>query len=254
MSLSVAIISYNEEANIGRTLAAIKELATEIVLLDSSSTDNTVAIAKSFGATVYTEEWRGHIAQKNSALAKCSSDWILSLDCDEVVSPELIESIKNAMQSGKYNGYTLNRRTFYMGKLLKHSWQPDLKLRLVKRSAGAQWGGYDPHDVLSIEGQVGRLEGDLIHYSFRDFGDHMRRTIQHSRVAAASYHKKGKRASLAALIFKPLWVFFNRLIMKGGILDGTPGVMASFSSAVAVYMKYAFLWEMDHITLDDTQL
>ena len=245
MSLSVSIISFNEGENILRTLEALQGLADEIVLVDSFSTDNTVEIAKSMRAKVFQESWKGFIAQKNSALDKCNSDWILALDCDEVITPELAESIRVAMKSNEHDGYALNRRTFYLGKLLKHSWQPDRKLRLVRKRAEARWGGYDPHDVLQLKGRIGNLKGDLIHYSFKDFHDHMQRTIKHSRVAAESYHKKGKKSGMLDLTLKPMWVFMNRLIIRGSILDGIPGVLASFSAAVAVYMKYGFLWEIN---------
>ena len=244
MKLSVSIISFNEERNIVRTLKALEGLADEIIVVDSMSTDGTVALAESMGAKVFKEGWKGHIAQKNSALEKCSCEWILALDCDEIVTPELKISIKKAIANGRdYCGYTVNRRTFYMGKLLKYSWQPDMKLRLVRKSANPAWGGYDPHDVLYTDGKISKLHGDLIHYSFSSFADHMQKTLKHARIAAESYAGKNKKSGIFTLLFRPWLVLIKKLIFKRGILDGIPGIMAAFSGAVYVYMKYAFLWE-----------
>ncbi len=246
MKLSVSIISFNEEKNIARTLEAVKGLADEIIVVDSMSTDNTVMLAESMGAKVYIEKWKGHIAQKNSALEKCTGEWILALDCDEVVTPELKASVEKAIGSESgFHGYTLNRRTFYMGKLLKYSWRPDRKLRLVRKSAAPEWKGYDPHDVLQVDGAVSKLDGDLIHYSFKDFADHMQKTVKHAKIAAESYAKNGKKTGMSTLLFKPWLVLFKKLIFQRGILDGVPGVVAAFSGAVYVYMKYSFLWELN---------
>ena len=244
MKLSVALISFNEEENIGRTLSAIKDIADEIIIVDSFSTDDTVKITKEYGATVYIEEWKGHIAQKNSALEKCKGDWILSLDSDEVVDETLKNAIVEALREpGTKNGFTLNRKTFYMGRLLNRAWQPDKKLRLVKREALPRWAGYNPHDVLMVEGDKGALNGHLIHYSYKDFRDHMQKTLTYARLAADSYWQKGKRASFISLFFKPVFTFFKRMLLQGAFLDGIPGLMAAYSSAYYVYMKYAFLWE-----------
>ena len=246
MKLSVSIISFNEEKNIGRTLEAVKEMADEIVLVDSFSTDNTVEIARSMGAKVFIENWKGHIAQKNSALKKCSGEWILALDCDEVVTPKLKVSIEKAIGSGDgFSGYALNRRTFYMGKFLKYSWQPDIKLRLVRKSANPAWGGYDPHDVLQANGKTSKLDGDLIHYSFSNFADHMQKTAKHAKIAAESYAKKNMKCGLFSLLFRPWLTLIKKLFFQRGILDGAPGIIAAFSAAAYAYMKYAFLWEIN---------
>ncbi|MDR0454248.1 MAG: glycosyltransferase family 2 protein [Deferribacteraceae bacterium] len=246
MKLSVSIISFNEEKNIARTLEAVKGLADEIIVVDSLSTDNTVALAESVGAKVFIEKWKGHIAQKNSALEKCSGEWILALDCDEVVTPELRESIEKVIKGeSDFCGYAINRRTFYMGRLLRYSWQPDWKLRFVRKSAAPAWGGYDPHDVLHTGGRISKLSGDLIHYSYKNFADHIQKTVKYAEISAKSYAEKEKKSGFWALLLKPFLVFFKKLIAQRGILDGVPGVMAAFSGAVYVYIKYAFLWELN---------
>src|ERR1700736_4435 len=139
MSLSVCIITLNEEANIGRTLKCVKEIADEIIVVDSGSTDATVSLAQQFGAKVFVEPWKGFARQKNSSLAKVTCDWILSLDADEEVSPELAASIKSLLTSGtpQFAGYTMNRRNMYFGKWIRRSgYYPDPKLRLVKPGGG----------------------------------------------------------------------------------------------------------------------
>ncbi|WP_022851343.1 glycosyltransferase family 2 protein [Limisalsivibrio acetivorans] len=245
LPLSVSIISFNEEDNIGRTLESVMGFAHEIIVVDSHSTDKTVEIAEAFGAKVYDEDWKGHVKQKNSAIEKCTQEWILSLDCDEVVTPELENSIRETVASGEKDGYIMNRRTFYAGKMLAHSWQPDNKLRLVKRSANPRWGGYDPHDVLEIEGTKGKLNGDLIHYSYRDINDHFQRLLKYAKTAAMSYHKNGRRFSMFRLIFNPPAAFIKKYIIRGGFLDGFHGLLVAVSSFIYVFLKYVFLWEIE---------
>lgn len=243
-SLSVALISFNEEQNIRRTLQAVLPLATEIIIVDSHSTDKTREIAEGLGAKVFDENWKGHIAQKNSALQKCTCEWILCLDCDEVVDADLLKSIENAMISGKYDGYAVNRSTFYMGRFLKHSWQPDWKLRLVKRQAQPVWKGYDPHDALTINGKTSRLDGLLLHYSYKNTFDHYQRLVKYSKIAAESYNKNGKKFSYSALFLKPTFAFLKKYILKMGFLDGFAGLAVAVSSFIYVYLKYLFLREI----------
>jgi glycosyltransferase involved in cell wall biosynthesis len=245
LPLSVAIISFNEEDNLGKTLDAVKGIASEIIIVDSRSTDRTVEIAESFGAKVFVEDWKGHVAQKNSALEKCTQEWILSLDCDEVADAELVQSVINAVKNPTSDGYMVNRRTYYMGKYLKYSWQPDWKLRLVRRDASPKWGGYDPHDVLSITGSVEKIKrGDLLHYSYRDIFDHYQRLVKYAKVAAQSYDKNGKKFSYTALYTKPLFAFVKKYFIKLGFMDGFAGMAVAVSSFIYVYLKYLFLKEI----------
>ncbi|MGE4317422.1 MAG: glycosyltransferase family 2 protein [Deferribacterales bacterium] len=245
LPLSVAVISFNEEQNIRRTLDAVASFASEIIVVDSHSTDETVKIAAGCGAKVYDEDWKGHIGQKNSAIEKCSQEWILALDCDEVVDGELAQDIINAVKSGECDGYEVNRRTFYMGKFLKYSWQPDWKLRLVKRSALPKWAGYDPHDVLKINGKTSKLRsGYLLHYSYRDIYDHYQRLVKYSKIAAQSYYDNGRRFSYFAIITKPLFAFVKKYVIKLGFMDGFAGFAVAVSSYIYVYLKYLFLKEI----------
>lgn len=247
MKLSVAIITFNEEANLRRTLQPLLGLADEIIVLDSFSTDNTLSIAAEMGAKTFQEPWPGHIAQKNSALKKCSGEWLLSLDADEVLPPELVEEIRHVLNNpAATNGYAINRHTYYLGRLLKYAWQPDWKLRLVRRSAKPRWTGMDPHDRLIIEGSASRLPGYLVHYSFKDFAAHMETTKKHAQVGAKSYYEHGRRAKLSDFLIRAPFHVFKRLILKRAFLDGIPGVLAAISGGVHSYMKFAFLWELQN--------
>jgi len=243
LPLSVSIISYNEEANIGRTLESVSEFASEIIVLDSFSTDKTKEIAQSFSATVIQEEWKGHIAQKNSALGKCSQPWILCLDCDEVVSPELKESIIAAVKSDRKKSYSVNRRTFYLGKLMKRAWQPDLNLRLVRKDSSPSWKGLDPHDFLQSNDETLKLRGDLLHYSYRDLKQHLEKTISYAGISARSYSEASRKFSLLKLLLNPPMAFIKIYFIQMGFLDGIRGLFAALSSALGTFLKYAFLFE-----------
>jgi len=255
LPLSVAIISFDEEDNIRRTLEAVRPIASEIVVVDSHSTDRTREIARELGARVFEEDWKGHIAQKNSALEKCTQPWILALDCDEVVSPGLREAIVGALRQPAADGYLINRRTIYLGRPLRHMWQPDWKLRLVHREAGPVWGGYDPHDSLSISGRSEKLRGGFLdHYSYRDLDDHFRRMVTYARTSARSYHERGRRSGPAAIVLRPLAAFLSAWIVRRGFLDGVPGLIAASSTFVSVLLKYCFLWELEHGSRERNEL
>ena len=226
LDLSVALIVYNEEERLYKTLESIKDIASEIIVIDSNSTDNTCAIAESFGAKVYNEEWRGFVEQKNSLTAKCTKEYILYLDADEVVGDELKKAIIDAVKNGKSDGY---------------------QLRLVKKAADPLWVGEIVHEELKINGSTSHLAGFIIHYSYRDIDDHFRRTIRYARLSAESYYKKGKKFKLSKMIFSPAIAFIKIYIIKGGFLDGIPGFIAGVSAYVYGFLKYAFLWDMYRI-------
>ena len=247
LPLSVSLISYNEEENLARTLGSIVGIASEIIVVDSHSTDKTREIATAYGSNVYVENWKGFIEQKNSALEKCTQERVLCLDCDEVVSEGLKYSIIDAVMKNKYSGYSINRRTFYLGKLLKYSWQPDYNLRLVKKKANPVWGGYEPHASLDIREETSKLKGDLIHYTYSSFDDHIKKLINYAETVSESYYKKGKKFRLYNLIFNPFFTFIKKYILKLGVLDGSRGFITSLSSFIYVFLKYSFLWERERL-------
>ncbi len=245
LPLSVSIITFNEEENLPNALKSIKDIAEEIIIVDSGSTDKTVSIAKDYGAKVFIEKWKGYVAQKNSALEKCTKDWILSLDADEIVSEELKDNIIRVINSPDADGYYINRITYYSGKFLKHSWQPDWKLRLVKRKANPKWKGIDPHDFLTIDGKTSKLSGYLLHYSYKDIYDHFFRALKYSKISAENYYKLGKKFRIYNLIFNPIWAFVKQYILKLGFLDGLRGLSVAKSYSFSIFLKYMFLWELE---------
>ena len=244
LPLSVALISYNEEKNISRTLEAVQDIASEIIIVDSGSTDKTIEIARSYGAKVFVEEWKGFRDQKNSALEKCTQEWILFLDCDEVVSKELKKSIINAVKNPFADGYMINRKTVYLGKLLNHAWQPDWNLRLVKKSSNPRWEGGEIHEFLVIDGKVKKIEGNLLHYSYKDIKDHFTKVVNYSYLSAVDLNKKGKRFKFYKLFFNPFASFVREYFLKKGFLDGIRGFIVAVSATVYSFLKYIYLWEI----------
>lgn len=244
LPLSAAIITLNEEKNLARCLESLRGLAAEIVVIDSGSTDRTGAIAKQQGASFTFHPWQGHVAQKNVALRGCSQPWVLSVDADEALSPELAESIRRLFSNGEPNqaGFWINRRTFYLGRWIRHAWNPEWRLRLVRKEQ-AEWRGLDPHDQLTVVGPTARLEGDLLHYALADLHDHFQTMISNSRTMADSYARSGKQFHWYHLVVWPWWDFFKHLVLKQGWRDGWRGWMISYMSMVGTFAKYAFLLE-----------
>ncbi|MDQ7038386.1 MAG: glycosyltransferase family 2 protein [Aquificota bacterium] len=243
--LSVAIITYNEEDIIARTLESVKDIASEIVIVDACSTDRTREIARAYGAKVYVEEWKGFASQKNSALSKCGEEWILCIDADEVVSEELKESLLKELRNPEADGYLINRRTFYLGDFLKHTWQPEWRLRLVRRSSEPRWTGMEPHDRLEVRGRVKKLKGDLLHYSYRSLEDQVRKLVRYALIMSEEMHKSGRRFRVRDMVLRPVWAFLKVYLLKRGFMDGSRGFVAAVFSAFYTFLKYAFLLERE---------
>lgn len=211
--LSVAIITYNEEKNIKECIESCLEIADEIVVLDSISTDKTEMISKSFSSVrFYKQRFKGHIEQKNDAIALCKYDWILSLDADERISTELKNSIlsfKQKQDDETLNGLQVSRLTYHMGKFIRHSgWYPQYRYRIFKKG-NAIWVGENPHDYISIQGKGSKIYGDIIHYSFRDLSHQVNTINQFSSIVAFTRQKKGKRFSILRTIYKPFSKFIE---------------------------------------------
>lgn len=243
-TLTVALISFNEEASIARTLESVKDFADEIVVVDSYSTDNTRDIAESYGAKVITHAWAGFTEQKNILFSHCTKEFILNLDCDEVVTPELAEEIKTLLQNPDCNGYRIPMYNWYMGKLLKHAWYGE-KFRLVRRSANPIWRGGEIHEKLCVEGKIGHLKHALVHYSYATIEEHFIRTVKYARLGAMKKFHAGKKFHLISLLFNPFYAFFKSYIMQRGCLDGLPGFVVACSSWLAAFLKYLFLYELE---------
>ena len=245
LPLSVAVITLNEEKNLPRCLESVRELAREIVVIDSGSTDSTAQIAAQFRATFQFQKWLGHVEQKNVALQRCSQPWVLALDADEVVSAELAQSIRDLLsaESCRETGFFINRRTHYLGEWIWHSWYPEWRLRLVRQSQ-AQWSGLYPHDQLETKGDTSKLSGDLLHFSYHTLQDHLQRTIQYAKISATELRQDGKTAHWYHLLFSPLLTFLKKIILRQGWRDGWRGWMIAFATSFGVFAKYAFLLEM----------
>jgi len=248
LSLSVAVITKDEEANLPRLLDSLERLQpAEVVIVDSGSTDATVAIARDYGAHVIETDWPGHVEQKNRALAACHQPWILSLDADEPISPELADNIRDLLvnESAPVNtGYEVSRLTWYLGDWLRHVWYPEWRLRLVKNGA-AQWTGYNPHDRLEVNGPTGRINGDIHHYSYADIDDHFRRSIDYARIGAEALAARGKPFRWHKIIFSPIARFIRLMVFRQGWRDGWRGWIIAWSSMFSAFLKYAFLYEIE---------
>jgi glycosyltransferase involved in cell wall biosynthesis len=255
-TLSVAIVCKDNEQTIARTLESVRALVREfgggsggVVAVDSGSTDGTIALLQSHGVKVIRSPWLGHVKTKQLALESCTGDWILSLDSDESCEPELIASIRAALQRDDRAvcAYELTRKVYYRGVPLNHAWQPEWRLRLVRRGACA-WGGHDPHDVLApvnAAARTERLNGTLRHDSITTFAEFLVKQASHSRTMARSLHAAGVRGSYLRLVVSPVGAFFKQLILKRAFLDGWPGWLAAASTGASALMKHAMLIELD---------
>jgi len=238
--LSAVIITLNEEANIGRCIDSLWFVADEIIVLDSFSADNTVAIAKERGATVKQENFAGYKEQKNMVLKLATYDFVLSLDADEALSPELISAILNAKKEFKSHAYSMNRYNHYCGRFIKHGlWYPDKKIRLFDKRI-AYWGGMNPHDkiILRENCKVQFLKGDILHYTFNSIEEHLERNERMSSIAAQSLFNSGKKKHWSKIILSPLWSFLNGYFFRLGFLDGYDGFIIATQNAHLSFLKY----------------
>jgi glycosyltransferase involved in cell wall biosynthesis len=247
-TLSVAIVTLNEEANLPRTLASVA-WADEIVVVDSGSTDATREIAQSHRARCVTEPWRGFAAQKNFALSLCTSEWVLSLDADETVSPELAASIQKAIAVVASNtAYTLPRRNLFLGRWMRHGgYYPDQKLRLFPRGQAA-FQETPVHETVVFAGYVETLDGDLLHDAYptlTSYLDHMQRYSTLGAGIAVERGRTGRSALsfLNSVLLNPLATFFYNYILRAGFLDGREGLLLHLYHSAYVSWKYSKAWE-----------
>ena len=278
MKLSVVVITHNEEANIGRTLQSVQPLVKdgqgEIIVVDSGSTDHTVGIAESYGAKVFVEDWKGYAAQKNSAIDKASGDWILSLDADESLEPELAEIIAGQsgppkigsaewcltmVLAGKTSanpqlfrgepvGFWLPRKNFFLGRWIKHGgFWPDRKLRLFRRGKG-RVKKVQVHEIIEVEGNTLTLEHALLHHSYPTLSDYIDHMNRYSSLGAEMAAAKGQRGNLVNIVLRPSFTFIYNYVFRLGFLDGREGLLLHLYHAVYVSWKYAKLWELTRRT------
>jgi glycosyltransferase involved in cell wall biosynthesis len=244
--LSVAIITLNEERHLPALLRAVGPVAGEIVVVDSGSTDGTVEIAREAGARVIQTDWPGFGPQKQRALEACRGRWVFSVDADEVPDEELLRALARLSRGegdADVVAYEVDRLNAYLGEYVRHAWSPDWCLRVLRRDAG-RWSGDAVHERLLIDGKVGRLPGRLLHDSYDDLTDHYRRMISYARLGARGLAAKGKRFRAHYLVTRPLAAFVRRYLLKRGFLDGVRGLLVAGATAIGVFFKYAFLFEL----------
>lgn len=244
MQLSVIVITKNEAHNIEQCLASVK-FADEIIVLDSGSTDGTVQKAKEMGASMsLASDWQGFGVQKNRALALASGQWVLSIDADERVTPELQAAVLAAIQSAEFDVYTCARLSSYCGQYMRHSgWYPDLTARLFKRGQ-AQFSNDLVHEKLVTSRPVGQLPGHLLHESFTSFEAVLDKANRYSTSGAELAFSQGKKASLSKAIAHGFWAFFRTYVLRLGFLDGRMGLVLAISNAEGTYYRYLKLWRM----------
>jgi glycosyltransferase involved in cell wall biosynthesis len=242
--LSVVIITFNEEKNIGRCLESVKEVADEIIVVDSLSTDRTKAICASYNVKFIEQRFLGYIEQKNFALDSATHEYALSLDADECLTEELKKSILAEKQKGlTFDCYRMNRLSSFCGQWIKHgNWYPDRKVRLISRKKG-KWGGVNPHDKIEMnEGAtLKQLKGDMLHYTYDSIDQIMEQTNKFTTIQSKAMYEQGKRANLVKLVVNPFIAFISGYIFKRGFLDGYNGFIIARYASHATLAKYAKL-------------
>lgn len=254
--LSVVLITYNEEANIARTLNSVVSLvsgaAGEIIVVDSGSADNTVEIAKSLGAKVFPEEWKGFAAQKHSAIDKASGEWILSLDADEELSPEaqvFVQLFLRRSTSFQPDGILFSRRNYFLGRWIRYGgFYPDKKLRLFRKCNGRFENRLVHEDVVLTSGA--RIEDpgniDLLHHAYPSIAGYIEHMNRYSSLGAQMAVEQGSRSGPVDLVLRPVATFFYNYFIRLGFLDGRKGLLLHLNHAAYVFWKYAKVWELAH--------
>lgn len=254
IKLSVVIITLNEEHNIGECLASAWQVADEIIVVDSYSMDNTKAICLGRGVKFFENEFQGHIQQKNYAVTLANYDHILSLDADEVLSEDLAASINEKKNNWQKDAYYLFRRSHYCGKFINYGdWYPDRKIRLFRKNAG-EWSGTNPHDTYILEDgkTLGKLHGDLYHYTFNTVAEHITQANKFSGIGARELIKRQAKVNVFTLIFHPAWRFIRSYILRLGFLDGLRGYSIAVIIGVETYLKYLkVMWPVDKFPFND---
>ncbi len=246
MSLSVILITKNEEANLKDCLESVS-FANEIIVVDSQSSDKTQEIAQSFGAKLeITSDWPGFGPQKNRALNLATQEWVLSIDADERVTPELKEEILAVISSkDAANCYAIPRSSWYCGRFMKHSgWYPDYVDRLFKRGT-AKFSDHLVHERLLPDGSVAKLKNHFLHYSFRDFSQVLKKIDAYSTASAEQAYLKGKRSSVGKAIGHGIWAFIRTYFLRRGFLDGSQGLALAISNAEGTYYRYIKIWLLE---------
>ena len=244
MPISAIVLTLNEGHSIARCLESL-HFCDEILVIDSGSQDDTVKIAQKYTSQIHQVTWKGFVDTRNEALKLAKGDWILSIDADEVVPPELATEILQTVRSTSKSAFTLPRKTIHFDRWIRYGgWYPNRLVRLFKRNEGA-WVGCGVHERWKSTGEVGELSQDLIHYSFESISDQVYRNDRYSTLSTVALSQEGVHFSLIKLLTKPWVKFLETYFLKRGFKDGYPGFIISVSAAYSVFLKWAKLWEME---------
>lgn len=246
MRLSVGMIVLNEERILETTLKSIKDIADEIIIIDSFSTDRTAEISKTYGAKIYQEEWKGFGPQKNSVIEKCQGDWILLIDADEELSPELVKKIKMIISGeNEFEVYKINRSSICFGKRIKYGgWSNQYATRLWKKGS-VQINSNLVHEEFLTDKSIGKIKEIINHHSYLSLADYLNRFNRYTTLGAEEYYKRGKKTGVFGIIINPIFKFFRMYILRLGILDGLEGFILAILSSNYTMVKYYKLLELN---------
>jgi len=243
--VSCTVICFNEEENIHAALESVK-WCDEIVIVDSFSTDRTLEICREYTDQIHQRPWPGFVEQKAFALSQAHYPWVLNLDADERVSPELRREIQDVLTHPTADGYYIPRLVYYLGRWWwRGGWYPDYRLRLFRRDR-VVWGGVDPHEKVILHGRSARLRSPMLHYTYRDIAAHLKTINYFTGVASRELQLRGQQATLADLLLRPLWRFVRFYLLRRGFMEGVAGLFVAQSAAFYVFTRYAKLWEATH--------
>ena len=245
MSLSVAIITLNEEKNLERTLESVKEFADEIVIVDSGSSDRTEEIAKKYNAKFYFQKWLGYGAQRNKAIELSTSEWVLNIDADEEISKNLADKIKKIKAGiNEYDVYKINFMSVCFNKKIKYGgWSNTYRIRLFKKNAG-KFNTNNVHEEFITNLKIGKINNYIFHHSYSDLEDYFSKFNKYTTLGAIEYYKKNKKANLLSIILNPVYKFLRMYIFRFGFLDGLEGFLLAITSSLYTMVKYYKLREI----------
>ncbi len=251
LPISVCVVAGNEAHRIRRALDSVAGWTGELVLaIDDKVTDGTDKIGQSYGAKIISQPWRGHAVHRDFASANASQPWLLAIDADEVIPPELRDEIIRLFEQNKFNppcaAYSFPRCTLYHGRWIRHGdWYPDRKARLWRRGR-ANWGSLHLHESLVVDGETGEMKNDLLHYSMESLAHEMKKTMLQVDYFAQECAARKKKVSLAEVMFRPGWRFFRSYCLRLGFLDGWQGLAIARIIAIYTFLRYLNVYEIQN--------
>ena len=241
--VSVTIITMNEEANIQACLESVS-WADEILVSDSGSSDRTIEICREYNAKIFNDKWLGFGKQKNLIASRAKNNLVLNIDADERVTPDLRKEIETVLNQDDCDGYNIPRKNFFGNRWVRYcGWYPDYNLRLYRKDKGS-FNERDVHEAVKIDGKVGYLNAPLVHYTYRDISDYLKRMDRYSTLAAEEMLKNGRKVSYLSILSRPIATFLKMFFLQKGFLEGYRGLILSGLYASYTFSKYAKLWEM----------